>query len=155
MKRQQFSALHLPKSLGCAITVIHNQTISRRSRQQYLWHRNNCVLTWVSVEHQQRVNDFWLCIFDTLRAMERSKCTINRSAAFISKNASDNITSASCNWVPTERQECLWRLGKLHSNVLHSGIPKLSFTQSVISICPCIHLHNDACNLSQIWSFCF
>jgi len=43
----------------------------------------------------------------------------------------------------------------LHSNELNRIVTELSLTRSVFSICPCIQLHKYACNVSQIWFFCF
>jgi len=78
---------------------------------------------------------------------------INLSAARTGTEASDNITSASYNWVPTEPLRFLWGLPKLHCNDLHCIVPTLSVTQSVFWICSCIQLHKYACNVSQVWHF--
>jgi len=56
-------------------------------------------------ERQRSVNDFWSCILDNLRAMERRYPIFNLLAAFMGKNASDNIAYASYNSAPTERQK--------------------------------------------------
>ena len=70
------------------------------------------------------------------------------------KNTTYDIASAFYRWVPTESKQSLWRLSQLHSNGMHCAVPKLSFTWSVFSICPCIQLHKNACNVSHIWFFC-
>jgi len=46
-------------------------------------------------ERQQRVNDFWSCILDNLRAVQRHTPILKILATFIGKNASDNITTTS------------------------------------------------------------
>jgi len=102
------------------------------------------------MERHRSVNDFCSCILDNLTGMECRLSTMNLSAAFIGKNASDDIASASYNRVPTVCQQCLWRLRMLHSNELHCVVPKSSFTRSVLAICPCIQLHKYACNVLLI-----
>jgi len=104
-------------------------------------------------EPQQSINNSWSCILANLRAMERRHLIIDISTAFLGKYASDYIVSASYNWVPTERQQFFWGLNKLYSNELHCIVTELSLPRSVISICPCIQLHQYACNVSQIWLF--
>jgi len=59
--------------------------------------------------------DFWSCILDNLWAMERRYPMFNSSAALLGKNSSDIIASSSYNSAPTERQQFLWGLNKLHS----------------------------------------
>jgi len=59
---------------------------------------------------------------------------MNLSAAIIGKNASDDIASASYNWVPADLQRFVWRLKTLHSDERHCAVPKSSFTQSVFAI---------------------
>jgi len=105
-------------------------------------------------ERQRSVNDVQSCILDNLRDMERRYLIINLSAALTGKNASDDIGSTSYNWVPTERQQLLWRLSELNSNELHRIVTEFGLTQSVSSICPCSQLHKYACMVSQIWFFC-
>ena len=85
--------------------------------------------------------------------MESRYPIFNLSAAFIWKNDSDDIASASYNSAPLEPQQLLWGLNKLHSNELHCVVPELSLTQSVFAICCCIQLRKYACNVSQIWLF--
>ena len=92
------------------------------------------IVTMSQNERQRSINDSWSCIMDNLTAIECRYPTMNPSRAFIGKNASDNIASASYNWVPAERQQFLWRLRMLHSNVLHCADPKSSFTRSVFAI---------------------
>jgi len=46
-----------------------------------------------------------------------------------------------------------WELNTLHSDQLHCIVPKLCFTQSVLSIYLCIQLHKYTCNVSQVWHF--
>jgi len=58
-------------------------------------------------ECQRSVNNFWFCISNNLTAMERRKPIINPSAAPIGKNACDDISSASYNSAPAERQQFL------------------------------------------------
>jgi len=106
------------------------------------------------MEHQRSVNEFRSCIMHNPRAMEHSWSTINQLAASIGNTASDHITSTSYNWVPTEGEQLLWRFSMPHSNELHCGVPKVSFTRSVYSICPSIQLYKYACNVSQIWYYC-
>ena len=108
-----------------------------------------------STEHQRSVNNLWSSILDNPMAMECRQPTTNLSAAYIGKTASDNIIYAPYNSAPTDRQHFLWRLRMLHSNELHCTVPNWSFTQSVFSICPCLQLYKYACNVSQIWFFCF
>ena len=101
-------------------------------------------------EHQRSVNDFLSCILDNLRAVE-CRCPIfNVSAAFMGKNANDDIASASYNTVPTECQQFLSGLNTLRSNELHCVVPELNLTRSVFAICCCIQLRKYACNVSQI-----
>jgi len=50
-------------------------------------------------ERQQSVNDFWACILDNLTAMQRRSPIIVLSAAFMGKNASDDLTTASSLYV--------------------------------------------------------
>ena len=104
-------------------------------------------------ECQWSVNNFWSCILDNLRAMERRYPIINLSAALMGKNPSDDIASASCNWAPTERQQSRWRLSKLHGNELDHIVVGLCHMRSVFSTCPRIHLHKYACIVSPIWFF--
>jgi len=77
---------------------------------------------------------------DNLRAMEQRYPIINLSAAFMGKNVSDDIASASYNSALTERQQLLWGLSVLHGNELHCIVTELSLNRSVFSICPCIEL---------------
>jgi len=105
-------------------------------------------------ECQQSVNNFWSWILDNLRAMERRYPIFNLSAAFIGKNSTDYIGSASYNSTPTEGQQFSWGLNTLHSNELHCVVPESSLMQSVFAICCCIQLHKYACNVSLIW-LCF
>jgi hypothetical protein len=102
------------------------------------------------MERQWRVNDVCSCITDYLMGREQTYSTINQSGAFIGKNASDDIVSASYNGVPTLCQQCLWRLRTLNSNKLSFAVSKLSLTWSVFTICPCIQLHTYACNVLLI-----
>jgi len=104
-------------------------------------------------ERQWSVNDSWSGILETLRAMEWHWPTIHLSAAYIGKNASDNIRSTSYNSAPTECQQFLWELSKLCSNEMHWVVATLSFARSVFSIYPCIQLHKSACHVSQMWLF--
>jgi len=53
---------------------------------------------------QCSVNDLCAGIFDNLTGMECRPTTMNLCAAFIGKNASDDIASASYNSAPTVRQ---------------------------------------------------
>jgi len=80
---------------------------------------------------------------------------MNLFAVMMGKTSSDDIASTSYNCAPTEHQPLLWRLRKLCSNQLHCAVPKSSFSQSVFLICPCIQLHQYACNVLQIWFFGF
>ena len=152
--RPQFGALYPEYTRGCATTLIDNRTVSCLSRQKCLWQHHNYVLKWASTECQQSANNFWSCIMDNVRAMERHYPTIHPSAALIGKHASDDMASTSYDWAPTVRQQFSWGLSTLYCNELHCVVTKLSFTRSVFSICPCIQLHKYACNVSQIWSFC-
>ena len=97
------------------------------------------------IDRQRRVNIFWSCILDNLRAMEQRYPIINLSAAFTGKNAIDDITSGSYTWAPTYHQQLLWGLSKLHSNELHCIVTALSLTRSAFWICPCIQLQKYAC----------
>ena len=115
---------------------------------------SNNIVTMSSYECQWSVNDFWSCIFDTLTAMERSYLTIHLLAALISKNATDDNASAFYNWVPMDYLLFGCSLSKVHSIEVYYPVPMLSFTQSILSICPCIELHKYACNVWQIWFFC-
>jgi len=99
------------------------------------------------------VNHFWYCILHTVRAVERRYPIFNISAAFMGKNARDDIASASYNSAPMERQQFLWELNMLHSNELHCVVPELSLMQSVFAICCCIQLRKYASDVSQIWLF--
>ena len=72
---------------------------------------------------------------------------MNPSAAFIAKNSTDDIASASYNWAPAEDQQSLWGLRTLHSNELDCAVPKSSFTRSVFAIWPYIQLHQYACTV--------
>ena len=101
-------------------------------------------------ERQRSVNDFWSCILNNPRAMERRYAIIHLSAASTGKNTTDDIASASYNCAPTLCQQFLWGLSKLHSNGLHRIVTELSLTRSVFSICPWIQLHKHACSVSQI-----
>jgi len=92
------------------------------------------IVTMALNERWRRVNNFWSCILDNLTAMERSKPTMNPSAAPIRKNASDDIASGCYNWAPAQRQQFLWRLRTLHSNELNCAVPKSSFMRSVFAI---------------------
>jgi len=47
------------------------------------------------IERQQSINDFWSCILHNQRAVRRLQSIIEVMAAFIGKNASDDITTAS------------------------------------------------------------
>jgi len=104
-------------------------------------------------ERPPSVNDFWSCILHTLRAMERHYPIFNILAAFMGKNARDDIASASYNSEPTKHQQYLWGLNKLHSNELHCVVPELSLTQSVFAIRCFIQLRKYACDVSQIRLF--
>jgi len=145
--------MYLGNSKGYATTLIHNRTVSCLSRQKCLWQDRNYVTKWASMERQRSINTFCCCILDKLTAMERRQPTMNLPAAFIGKNASDDIASDSYNWAPPHGQQFLWRLRTLHSNELHCAVPKTSFTRSVFAICPCIQLHKYAYNVLQIWFF--
>jgi len=56
-------------------------------------------------ERQCSVNDLCADILDNLTGMERRYTLLTRSAAFVGKNASDEIASASNNWAPKVRQD--------------------------------------------------
>jgi len=99
---------------------------------------------------QWSINDIGCCILHTLRAMERCFPIFNIVAAFMGKTPTDNITSASYNSAPTEHQQFLRGLNKVHSNELRCIVRTLSLTQSVFAICCCIQLCNYACNVSHI-----
>ena len=58
---------------------------------------------------------------------------MNPSAAFIRKNASDDIVSASYHSAPAEHEQFLWRLRTLHSNELHCAVPEIEFY--AVSLC--------------------
>jgi hypothetical protein len=100
MERQRFEAFHLGKSWGYASTIIHNLTTGRLSRQICLRQDH----THVPNERQRSVNDFCAGILDNITGLERRLTTMNLSAAFIGKNASVNIASASYNCTPIVRQ---------------------------------------------------
>jgi len=102
-------------------------------------------------ESQCRFNDSWWCILDNLRTVDQCEAIINLLGVINGKTSSDNVVSASYNWVPMDRQQFLWGLSLLHNNELHCVVSKLSFMRSVYSICPCIQLHQYASNVSQIW----
>jgi len=55
-------------------------------------------------ERQWSINDCSAGILDNRTGIERRVTTMNRSAAFIGKNASVDIASASYNCAPTVRQ---------------------------------------------------
>jgi len=105
-------------------------------------------------EHQQSVNDFWSCIMDNSRAGERHLPILHISVALMGKDGLEAIASTSYNWAPTERQGFLWGLSEPHSNELNRSVTEVSLMRSVSSICPGIHLHNYAYNVSQIWFCC-
>jgi len=54
-------------------------------------------------EPQRSVNDVCAGILDNIAGMECRKTTMNLTAAFIAKNASVDITSASYNFAPMVR----------------------------------------------------
>jgi len=66
-------------------------------------------------EHPRSVNNIWSCILNTLRAIEPHYPTINLSAAFMGKNAGDDIATTSKIWASTDGQQGL---------ILHHGYSK-------------------------------
>jgi len=114
-----------------------NRTMDPLSRQKCLWRHCKYSAKSVSRESQHSVHNFWFSILDNLLAIEHSQSTINLSAAFVGKNSSDDIASASYNWVPTEHEQFLWSRSTLHRNELCRTVLKLSFMRSVFAICPC------------------
>ena len=101
-------------------------------------------------ESQWSVNDFWPCLLRTLRSTECCYPIFKLSASFMGKNSIDDISSSSFNSAPTECQQFVWGLNKLHRNHLHCVVPDLSLTQSVFAICYCMQLCKYACNVTQI-----
>jgi len=95
---------HLGKSRVCVTLLISNQTVGPVTRQTCLEHDHNDVRKWTSAESQWSVNDLRWFIWNTLTATERRWPTTNWSSAFIGKNASDDIASASYYWALTELQ---------------------------------------------------
>ena len=55
-------------------------------------------------EPQQSVNDFWFCISDNSRTVQRHTPIITIMAAFIDQHASHDIATTSWKWVSMERQ---------------------------------------------------
>jgi len=104
-------------------------------------------------ERQQIVNVFRSCMVDNRRAIDGCYPNTYISAAFMGKNASDNIASASYSSVPRQRQQFSEGHSTLDSNELLCMVPDLSRKRSVFSICHCIQLHKYSCNVSQIWLF--
>ena len=68
-----------------------------------IWGKNayDKIVTMSQTERQWSMNDFGSCMLNNLTAMEYRSPTMNLSAAFIGKNASKGITSASYDWAPT------------------------------------------------------
>ena len=64
-----------------------------------LWAKILVTITLQAQKNQRQwsVNDFWSCILGNPRAKEQRYSIINLSAAFMGKNATDNITSALYN----------------------------------------------------------
>jgi len=99
------------------------------------------------MQHQR----FLACIMQNTRRIELHQPIVNQFTAFMCEHRSDNIASASYSCAPRECQPFCCGLSMLPSNHLHWIVTKYGFMWSVFSICPCIQLHNYACNISQIW----
>jgi diphthamide biosynthesis methyltransferase len=91
MERQRFVAFHLAKSRGYATTMIHI-VLSAALLRKYAYGK---IVTMSHNERRQSVNDTCAGILDNRTGMERTYTPLNLSAAFIDKNASDYIASAS------------------------------------------------------------
>jgi len=70
-------------------------------------------------ERQWSANDFWSCILDNRKAMERGYPILDSSATVMVKIGAYDIESTSDNSVPTECQQFLLGLSKVLSNQLN------------------------------------
>jgi hypothetical protein len=144
-QRQRLEAFYLGKSTDHATTMIYNRTIGHLSRQICLRQDRNHVPKWASTERQRFVR--WLLGSSNWNGAEinhnepigsvcRQKCYQQYRVRLLQLSAHG-----------------VSRLRTLHSNKLHYAVPKLSFTRSVVAICPCIQLHKYSCNVLLIWLF--
>jgi len=78
--------------------------------------------------------------------MERRYTIMNLSAAFIGKNASDDMVSASYNSAPMVRQDSERNTVTNCIMAFLNGVLR----GSVVAICPGIQLHKYACNVLLI-----
>jgi hypothetical protein len=83
--------------------------------------------------------------------MEWHQPIIEICAAFMGKIEGDSIAAAFWNWAAMDSQRFVWGLSELHNNELQWVVYKLSYQQSVLSICLCIALYQYAWNVPMVW----